>query len=88
MNPIKEVVNNYEWQSLRKSFLGTWKTQRKMNCLILSEYLGDFSDPLKVRRVHNYLTGSGFRIGIISGVEIDNLLKQLRNVDRSSQKCL
>ena len=79
---IQEIVNNPEWQSLRKSFIGTWKLTPKENCILLRKYLGDFSDPLKVRRVHNYLTGSGFRIGIIKGEEIKELLKEVKQHKR------
>ena len=75
---IKEVVNDPEWQTIRKSFVGTWKFHPEANCNVLRTYLGDFSDPLKLRRVHNYLTGSGFRIGIISHPEIDKLLNEVR----------
>lgn len=75
---IQEIVNDSEWQSLRKSMVGTWKKKASKNCIKLRVYLDDFSDPLKIRRVHNYLTGSGFRLGIIVTPEIDNLLKELR----------
>lgn len=78
MPPIKEVVNDPEWQFIRGSMVGTWKSCAKDNCQMLEIYLGDFSDPLKRRRVHNYLTGSGFRIGIISDPEIDKLLNKIR----------
>lgn len=75
---IKDVVNDAEWQAIRSAMVGTWKREAKKNCIILETYLSDFTDPLKLRRVHNYLTGSGFRIGIISAPEIDNLLKKVR----------
>lgn len=79
---IKEIVDNPEWQGLRRSFVGTWKITPSDNCRKLRNYLGDFSDPMKVRRVLNYLTGSAFRIGIIQGEEINQLLKEVRNAKR------
>ena len=59
--------------------LGTWKMKAPKNCQELKEYLGDFSDSLKVRRVHNYLTGTAFRIGLIKAKEITELLIEIRN---------
>lgn len=80
---IKKVVDNPEWQSLRKSMVGTWKKTPRKNISRLKEYLGDWHDPLRCRRVHNYLTGSGFRIGVISHPDIDRLVRQLRKRDKS-----
>ena len=77
---IKEVVNNSEWQSIREKMVGTWKVDAKKNCQILRKYLDDFSDRLKIRRVHNYLTGSRFRIGIIQDPEITKLVNEIRNI--------
>jgi len=82
MKPIKEVVNDSEWQKLRLSFIGTWKTTPTENILKLREYIGDGSDPLKVRRIHNYLTGSAFRIGIISHPEITKFLNEVKQLKR------
>ena len=81
---IQEIVNDSEWQSLRKSFVGTWKKTPVENCKKLRAYLGNLSDPLKVRRVHNYLTGSAFRIGIIQHEEINKLLTIVRNYRHES----
>jgi hypothetical protein len=75
---IQRIVDDPEWQELRRSFLGTWKSDQEKNCQKLREYLGNFSDYLKLRRVQNYLTGSGFRIGIISHPEITILLTQVK----------
>jgi hypothetical protein len=76
---IKQIVNDPEWQVLRESFVGTWMLIPSENVRKLRRYLGNFSDPLKVRRVHNYLTGSGFRSGKIRGEEISKLLKEVKN---------
>lgn len=70
---IQEIVNNEEWQSLRKSMKGTWKRKPGENCHRLKEYLGQKDDYLKLRRVLNYLTGSGFRSGVISHPDINKL---------------
>lgn len=75
---IQEIVNDPEWQIIRRSFLGTWKHTPAANCQVLRMYLQDFSDPLKVRRVHNYLTGSAFRFRRIRHLEIDRLLLEIR----------
>jgi hypothetical protein len=75
---IKEIVNDPEWQSLRQSFVGTWKIFPERNCKYLKRYLGDFSDPLKLRRVLNYLTGSGFRSGKIKHPEITELINKIK----------
>jgi hypothetical protein len=77
---IKEIVNDVEWQALRQSFIGMWKKQPAANVQKLIIYLKDRTDPLRVRRVHNYLTGSGFRLRIISDPSIDQLLNELRAV--------
>lgn len=76
---IRQVVDDPTWQALRRSLVGTWKDSPVYNVVKLREYLGDFSDPFKLRRVHNYLTGSAFRIGVISHLEIDLLLEQVRD---------
>lgn len=75
---IKDVVNDPEWQAIRIAFLGTWKLTPEKNVKVLRDYVGNFSDPLKVRRVSNYLTGSGFRSGKIVHSEIDKLLTEIR----------
>ncbi len=84
---IQEIVDNPEWQELRKSFVGTWKLTPAENCKRLEKYLDDFSDYYKLRRVLNYLTGSGFRIGIIQHDDIDKLLQiiklRLKNYEQS-----
>ena len=64
---IKTVVADEEWQALRESFVGTWKVPGKadQNLILLDEYARPFCNPWRVRRVLNYLTGSGFRTGQI-----------------------
>lgn len=76
---IRKVVAEPEWQALRVSFLGTWKTHPKQNVVALRAYLAkDPSDAFRWRRVHNYLTGSAFRMGIIASPEIAKLLGEVR----------
>jgi hypothetical protein len=72
---IKIVVAEPVWQSMRASYVGTWKDKGLMqsNVLEMREYLGSMNNPLRIRRVLNYLTGSAFRIGIISSPEISKL---------------
>jgi hypothetical protein len=72
---MKELVQDPEWQKLRSSFIGTWKTNQTQNCSKLRNYLGNIStcDEKKLRIVMNYLTGSGFRMGKIKHPCIQNL---------------
>lgn len=65
--PIRDLVKDEEWQKLRSSLVGTWKTQPERDCQLLRNYLGDIQTCSyeKLRIVMNYLTGSGFRMGII-----------------------
>lgn len=79
---IQQIVDDPEWQVLRQSFVGTWMLTPSLNVKRLRKYLGDFSDPKKLRRVHNYLTGSGFRSGKIVHCEINQLLNEVRNARR------
>ena len=81
MKDIREVVNRSDWQSLRVTFVGTWKYTPVENVKKLREFLGPIEngDEEKLRIVHNYLTGSGFRIGVISHPDIDTLLKEVRD---------
>jgi hypothetical protein len=76
---IQIVVADRGWQELRGSFVGTWKHTPEENVKRLSDYVGDMNDPLKVRRVLNYLTGSAFRIGIVEGSGVEELRKKIRN---------
>ena len=78
MTDIRTVVDDPEWQNLRASLVGTWKRSPQLNCTRLRKYLGDMKDGLRLRRVHNYLTGSGFRTRQISHPDIDQLLKEVR----------
>lgn len=75
---IRDVVNDAAWQVLRAGLVGTWKQDPAYNVLILRAYLGDMSDPLKLRRVHNYLTGSVFRTRTVVHHTIDQLLSEVR----------
>ena len=61
---IKKVVDNPEWQSIRKSLIGNWKNNHKQNVATLRSYFEkNKKDPLAVRRVINVLTGSVHRVG-------------------------
>lgn len=83
MIPIKQVVDDPEWQALRRSLVGTWKRTADANVERLASYLGDGSDPLRVRRIVNYLTGSAFRIGVISSPAISALLAKAKTHSRA-----
>lgn len=75
---IRDIVDNPKWQRLRESFLGTWKKTPKENVRALRNYLGDMPSEMKLVRVYNYLTGSAFRIGIISSPEIEKLRTEVK----------
>jgi hypothetical protein len=77
---IRDVVRDEEWQDLRLSFIGTWRDQKEENVKKLEIYLQDGSDPLRVRRVLNYLTGTGFRSGTIAHPSIDELRERVRKL--------
>lgn len=64
---IRDVVKREDWQELRKSFIGKWKTEPEKNFSRLREWLGNVKDAEydKLIIVYNYLTGSGFRMGVI-----------------------
>jgi hypothetical protein len=76
---IQTLVKDPEWQKLRKALVGTWKDKPADNVQKLRNYLGSkpWTDAIKLRIVHNYLTGSGFRIGLISHPEITKLKNQV-----------
>lgn len=83
MKDIREVVNDPQWQALRKSLVGTWKRDPAGNVAKLRSYLGGGDDPLRNRRILNYLTGSAFRIGIVSHPSISELLAWVRTLPRA-----
>lgn len=76
---IRQVVNDKTWQKIREDFVGTWKETPAKNVKRLRQYLGKKPwNPMRVRRVLNYLTGSAFRIGRISHPDITALLTSIR----------
>lgn len=79
---IRVIVAQPEWQQIRHDFIGTWKNKEKIpsNIKRLEAWLGDGSDPIKVRQILNYVTGSGFRIGIISDPKISQFRNYVRNI--------
>lgn len=79
---IRKVVKDEEWQKIRKSFLGTWMKQPERNVETLRNYLGSFDDPMKIRRVLNYITGTGFRSGRIKHPSIDLLHNEILKIWR------
>jgi len=75
MNSIKQIVKNKEWQELRRSLQGTWKTSSKQNLLRLNKYLGSWTDEKKLRRVHNYL-------GALRGLKNKDIISMRQKVKR------
>lgn len=76
---IKVVVAQPEWQKIRHSFIGTWQDTPKQNIKKMRDYVGSMTDPIKVRQVLNYVTSSGFRIGIISHPSIAEFREEIRD---------
>lgn len=76
---IRVVVADTEWQALRKSFIGKWKRDPETNVKALRGFLERRKDDRALRCVYNYLTGSGFRGGVIKHQSIDILLMEVRN---------
>jgi len=79
MSEMKELVKNQEWQKLRSSLVGTWKTQLEHNVSKLRNFLGNINTTSedKLRIVMNYLTGSGFRSGRIKSESIQKLRSEI-----------
>ena len=83
---IKKLVDDPVWQALRKSFLNTWRSQPEKNIKALRDYLGNMEDKRKLRRVLNYLTGTGFRTKTISHPSINHLLSEVRVAMRNKEQ--
>lgn len=79
---IRVIVAQPEWQQIRHDFIGTWKDKTKIpdNIKKMQQWLGDGKDPIKVRQILNYVTGSGFRIGIISDPRISQFRDKIRQI--------
>ena len=71
--PIDEIVDNAAWQDLRQGLVGRWKDEAYYCVRELRGYLGDMTDPWRIARVYNYLTGTAFRLGHIRGADVDAL---------------
>ncbi len=76
---IKELVKDPEWQKIRISLLGKWKTNEKECLNKLKNYMGsiDSADIKKLKIVLNYLMGTAFRIGNISSPEIQRFRTEI-----------
>ena len=77
---IKKVVDDPEWQVVRKSLIGNWKNNYIQNVNTLRDYFNKYrNNPLAIRRLVNVLTGSVHRVGHTKGqVETDTLRKDVR----------
>lgn len=84
---MKQMVNRADWQSLRKSFLGTWKETPSKNISKIRTWLGPLSnaEDEKLRIAMNYLTGTGFRTGRIKHPAISKLRTDI-SVERRRRK--
>ena len=67
---IKDIVDDPNWQKVRESLVGNWTKKPNECCLKLRVYL-DKSNLTRTRDerliiLRNYLTGTAFRIGVVS----------------------
>ena len=87
VKPMKSLVNNPEWQAIRKSLLGQWSKKPTWCCAKLRSYLGSIQGASedKLRIVMNYLTGTGFRTGTIKHPCISALRAQI-SAERKKRK--
>lgn len=78
--PIQKVVDDPEWQVVRKSLIGNWVRNHIANVNRLYAYLDQQQwSPLAVRRVLNVLTGTVHRVGHTAGqTETDRLRAKVR----------
>jgi hypothetical protein len=93
LNDIQEIVKDPEWQKLRKSFLGRWRANPTVCLGELKAYLGNVTDRHDHRFIHvyNYVTGTGFRVGIISHPSITDFvlfLRKCRDDQLASEKAM
>lgn len=78
-NEIKLLASNPNWQSVRKSLVGTWRKKPQWACDQLNVFIGQISTASddKLKLVANYLTGSAFRTGKIKHQCISSLRTQI-----------
>jgi hypothetical protein len=77
--PIRDIVKDNQWQKVRESLLGKWKHEPEWCCKQLRDYLGKLTGATnnELRIVMNYLTGTGFRIGVINHTCISKLRNEI-----------
>lgn len=76
---VKSAVQDKKWQEIRQSLLGQWSNNPVTCIKTLREYLGPIqkSGTKELVQVLNYLTGTGFRTGVIKHEEISKLRKEV-----------
>lgn len=70
-----KIIKDPEWHDITVKLSGHWYNPIQ-NIGLLREYLGDFSDSSRIRKVSNYLTG--FRSDGNGQIEICELLKDIK----------
>lgn len=78
MYRMKKFLSDPEWQTIREQLSLSWKKDSESNVQLLRKYLGDFSDPVRIRRVSNFLTGTGFRVDRTNQIELCDLLREIK----------
>lgn len=77
---IKDLVKDPVWQKVRESLLGKWNKTPDWCCQQLKNYIGSIqaASAEKLLIVQNYLSGTGFRTGIIKHNCSTNLKVQIK----------
>ncbi len=77
--PMSEIVKDPDWQKVRKSLINQWRKRPDWCCQKLRKYLGPISktEDKKLVIVMNYLTGTGFRTGVIKHPCINKIRDQI-----------
>jgi hypothetical protein len=78
-NQMKLLVKNPNWQAVRKSLVGKWRTKPDWACDQLKQFVGQISTASddKIRIAVHYLTAKAFTSGQIKHPCISSLRTQL-----------
>lgn len=80
--PMRELVKDPKWQKIRITLKGNWKNNPEWCCKQIKKYINNDFDSAsnnQIRILMNYVTASGFRIGIINHNCVKQIRKKLSN---------
>jgi hypothetical protein len=78
MYNMRKFLTDPEWYELKGKLSHAWNKDSESNVQLLRNYLGDFSDPSRLRKVSNLLTGTGFRLNRSNQIELCDLLRDIK----------